>query len=50
MKYIIPVVLICLVLQYWIPGMAGVGGAIFILAVFDGLADIEKQKTPPSDL
>lgn len=44
MKYIIPIVLICLVAQCWIPGMAGVGGAIFILAVFDGLADMEKEK------
>lgn len=44
MKYIIPIVLICLVAQYWVPGMAGVGGAIFILAIFDGLADMEKGK------
>lgn len=44
MKYVIPIVLICLVAQYWVKGMAGVGAAIFLLAVFHGLGELEKEK------
>lgn len=49
MRYVIPISACCIVGQYWIKGMAGVGVALIILSIFNWFGEIaepEKEVEP----
>lgn len=43
-KYLIPIVGICLVGQYWIDGLGGVALAIALFALFDWFGEMAEKK------
>jgi len=50
MRYVIPIVLICIVCQRWIPGMVGVAGVVFLIWVYVELDRLQRERQKESFL
>lgn len=44
MKIVLPIVGCCVVAQYWVPGMAGVGGVVFLIWVYVELDRFQRER------